>query len=172
MNTYNNKRRQETAKRIEEAILEQLQTRELSKIKVSDICKAAQINRSTFYANFLDVYDLADKIYIRLEGEVLRLLENQVWDQDFLRLFDHIQEHQNLYRFYFKLGYDNRCELKLYDFCMQEYDVSMQFVDYHIAFFKNGFNAILKLWLDGGCRETPQQMKDILTREYRGRLRS
>lgn len=173
MNTYNNKRRQDTVKRIEDIFLDQLKTRELSQIKVSDICKAAQINRSTFYANFVDIYDLSERILAKLENEVLQFMQkDEAWDRDFLRLFQHMKEHQSLYQCYFKLGYDNRCELKLYDFCMQDYDVSAEFVDYHVTFFKNGFNAIVKKWLDGGCQETPQQMKDILMGEYRGRIQN
>lgn len=35
-------------------------TKELSKIKVSEISKIAEINRSTFYEYFKDVYDLLD----------------------------------------------------------------------------------------------------------------
>lgn len=172
MNTYNNKRRQETVKRIEEVFLDFLQTRELSQIKVSDICKAAEINRSTFYSNFLDIYDLADKITAKLEAEVLGgWKQNKNWADDFLMLFEHIRENQALYACYFKLGYDLRTELKLYDFCTWQYDVQEENIDYHIAFFRNGFNAIVKKWLDGGCKESPQQIKDILMAEYRGRAR-
>ncbi len=49
MNTRNNSRHRETLARIEQVFLEQLKTKELSQIRVSDICKAADINRSTFY---------------------------------------------------------------------------------------------------------------------------
>ena len=173
MNTYNNKRRQDTIKRIEDVFLEHIKTRELTQIKVSNICKDAKINRSTFYANFMDVYELADRILARLEGEVLQVLEKDTaWNYsggDFLRLFQHIQEHQMIYRCYFKLGYDSKCDIKLYDFCIQEYDINIEHLEYHIEFFKNGFNAIVKKWLDGGCQETPQQMRDILMGEYGGR---
>ena len=40
---------------------------------------------------------------------------------------------------------------------------------YHIEFFRKGFNAIVKLWLEGGCIETPEEMQEILQSEYRGR---
>lgn len=174
MNVHNNKRRQETIRRIEEVFLECLKTQELSQIKVSHICKKAEINRSTFYANFIDIYDLVDKIQIRLENEVIQLLEQEVYwqcsDKDFLKLFQHMKENQNLYLFYFKLGSDRKQDLKLCDVCLKDIDLDVEFVDYHIAFFKNGFNAIVKKWLDGGCEESPQQMKDILLGEYRGRV--
>ena len=62
MNIKNNRRRRQSKERIEKAFIESLQTKELHQITVSDICKACQLNRSTFYANYEDIYDLADKV--------------------------------------------------------------------------------------------------------------
>jgi hypothetical protein len=42
-------------------------------------------------------------------------------------------------------------------------------IRYHIEFFRNGLNAIIKLWLAGGCKESPSEMAEILKKEYRGR---
>ena len=42
-------------------------------------------------------------------------------------------------------------------------------IKYHIEFFRNGLNAIIKLWLAGGCQETPEEMAEVLKAEYRGR---
>ena len=44
-----------------------IQTKELNEISVSDICKRAGLNRTTFYANYSDIYGLADTIRERLE---------------------------------------------------------------------------------------------------------
>lgn len=59
MNTKNNRRR-ESIERIEKAFLELLQAKELHEVTVSDICKSCELNRSTFYANYIDIFDLAD----------------------------------------------------------------------------------------------------------------
>lgn len=174
MNTFNNKRRRETVKRIESVFLEELKTNELSRIKVSDICKNAQINRSTFYANFIDVYDLADKILARLKEEVSTLLKNDIdlqkSEEGFLNLLRHIKENQSLYSFYFKLGYDRKEDFSICDFSVESYGFDKDLIKYHIVFFKNGFNAIINEWLKVGCKETPEQIRDIIFYEYRGRL--
>ena len=62
MNTPNNKRRKESQERIEKVFVELIQKKEINKISVTDICKKAKVNRSTFYANYIDIYDMADKI--------------------------------------------------------------------------------------------------------------
>ena len=43
---------------IKETFINLLEKKELNKITVSEICKIADINRSTFYRYYLDVYDL------------------------------------------------------------------------------------------------------------------
>ena len=76
MNIKNNKRRRESVEKIQKAFVELLQKRELKDITVSDICKKTQLNRSTFYANFVDIYDLADKVRERLEGDFAHIFSN------------------------------------------------------------------------------------------------
>ena len=61
MNIKNNKRKQASIQRIEQAFIELLKEKELNQIFVTDICKLANVNRTTFYANYLDIYDLAEK---------------------------------------------------------------------------------------------------------------
>ena len=76
MNTKNNRRRRESVEKIEKAFVKLLQTEELKRITVADICKESGLNRSTFYANFLDVYDLADQLRGQLESEFSSLFSD------------------------------------------------------------------------------------------------
>ena len=82
-----------------------VQTKEINQISVTEICKKANINRSTFYANYLDVYDLADKITEQIENEVALLYQDEREKKnntnDYLKLFYHIKENQIFYKTYF-----------------------------------------------------------------------
>ena len=60
MNTPNNKRKKESIETIERIFANLIQEKNLSEISVTEICKLSKLNRTTFYANFLDVYDLVD----------------------------------------------------------------------------------------------------------------
>ncbi len=174
MNIKNNRRRRESMERIEKAFVGLLQEKELQKITVSDICKACELNRSTFYANYIDIYDLADKVRGHLEEEVSRLYEREVAQKfnsnDYLKLFHHIKDNQLFYSTYFKLGYDNQNKIYDYDTGRAQRDFDNQYIAYHIEFFRCGFNAVVKMWLAGGCKETPEEMEKILQTEYRGRM--
>ncbi len=171
MNIKNNKRRQATRKKIESIFIELLKEKEISKITVSEIIKKAEINRSTFYANYIDIYDLADKISERLEKEVNELYENDTYNNcgnDYLKLFRHIRDNQQFYIAYFKLGYDSKHAIDLSVLKENIYAPSDN-IHYHIQFHKAGMNAIIKLWLDSGCLETPEEMMEIVKEEYKGR---
>lgn len=172
MNTPNNKRRRDSVEKIEKAFVACLQTMDLKKITVSDICKMTHLNRSTFYANFVDVYDLADKVRKTLEQEFSREFEDFVPAQEgaaALKMFTHIRDNQLFYNTYFKLCYEEKHLISVYDPRQAEGLGDDKHLQYHIEFFRNGFNAIVKMWLRSGCRETPEEMAEILRQEYAGR---
>lgn len=173
MNTPNNKRKKESMERIEKVFIEMLQTKKLSEISVSDICKLAGLNRTTFYANYTDIYGLADAIRDKLENEVSDLYREEVTQgfnsNDYLKLFQHIKDNQIFYKTYFKLGYDNNYKIFRYDTNLAREHFQNRFIEYHMEFFKAGITQIIKLWLNSGCKESPEDMAEIIKSEYHGR---
>ena len=176
MNTGGNSRKIDSRRNIESAFLKLMQTREINQISVTEICKKTGLNRSTFYANYLDIYDLADQIAQELERDVRDLYdgkmhsyEEQIGDY-FQKLLIHIKDNQLFYKTYFKLNMEKR-------FVFREADVPAgnewfggEHIEYHVRFFMAGFNAVVKMWLDGGCKELPEEMQRILESEYKRNL--
>jgi AcrR family transcriptional regulator len=172
MNTKNNKRRKESQEKIEKAFIELLQTRQINEITVSDLIKTTGLNRSTFYANYIDIYDLADKTREKLEREFSNLFADYDYFNEqsgALKMFTHIKENQIFYKTYFKLCYDEKHLISIYDTRRAEQEHMDSNIKYHIEFFRNGLNAIIKMWLSGGCVESPEEMAVVLKQEYRGR---
>lgn len=54
-------RQTKTELKLQQALTELLPTKGLASMTVSDICRTAGINRGTFYAHYIDKYDLVDK---------------------------------------------------------------------------------------------------------------
>ena len=98
MNTKNNKRRKESVKKIEKAFFDLMQYSDIKDITVTDICKKAELNRSTFYANYLDIIDLAEKIKDKMIEDFNDLYSdehsNNYNSNDYLKLFEHIKENK------------------------------------------------------------------------------
>lgn len=145
MNISNNKRYRDMTESINAAFVSLLQGKELRDISVTDICKLADIDRSTFYAHYEDVSALANSCAAQIEKQVS---EQPHKENDFSWMFDYIKEHPDLFKIYFKLG------------------VSQVSSDYKTIFFRNGAYSVAKMWFEDGCIESSEQMATILTREY------
>lgn len=175
MNTPNNKRKRESVERIENVFIDLLQNKELNKISVSDICKKAGLNRTTFYANYDDIYDLADSIRDKLENSLSEIYHTEINDgfnsHNYLKLFNHIKENQGFYKTYFKLGYDNNYKIISFDTNLAKLHFKNRFIEYHMEFFKSGITKIIKMWLENGCKESPEDMYEIIKSEYYGRAK-
>ncbi len=172
MNIKNNKRRQATKESFEKAFIDLLQEKEIAQITVSGLCELTGYNRSTFYANYMDVYDLADQLRDRLEEQVRALYNNDLRynsDLDYFKLFTHIRENRLFYITYFKLGYDSKHTVDLGSISRKQKGFPEDHLDYHVEFHKAGLNAIIKKWLAGGCKESPETMVKIISDEYKNR---
>ena len=97
-------------------------------------------------------------------------IKNGYNSNDFLKLFRHIKDNQILYRTYFKLGYDNQYRIFVYDTNLAARHFGNKFIKYHMEFFRAGLTRIIKMWLEDGCRESPEDMMEIIRSEYNGRV--
>lgn len=170
MNTPNNKRRKDSQDKMINAFVKLLQEKELNKISVTDICKLAEVNRTTFYANYTDIYDLADAVQKRLEEDIARLYDydghHNMSKDNFYKLFVHIRENQIFYKTYFKLGVDGKFRLTEYDVNLATEFYGNENIDYHVEFFRYGLNAVIKKWLAEGCILPPEEIRAVIATEY------
>ena len=177
MNTVNNSRRQNTILSIQKAYMDLCISRsDISTITVSDICKKAQINRTTFYSIYLDIDDLRNAIEEYMMNEFLynffkEETESVAHSMDFGKLFRSIKENQIFYKLYFKLGFDfSKTFLQNgSDDLWRNYFTNKEDLDYHIAFFSAGITAIIQKWLEEGCEGEPERMSRIIRDEYQKR---
>lgn len=97
---------QKTKKNLYEALLHLMETEFFEKIKVSDICGKALVNRSTFYAHFEDKYMLLDSLIADLIDSLKQQLSKnknissskEYYMQVMKLLFDHIEEKKEIYK--------------------------------------------------------------------------
>lgn len=88
------------------ALVSLLKERTFEEIKVSDICKVALINRSTFYAHFEDKYDLFSEFINDLKKSFSNELENigdglpvREYYLELIKVFlNHIEGKEDIYK--------------------------------------------------------------------------
>ena len=182
MNTKDNQRSKATDERIVRATFAAMMEgrKPVSKVTVREVCERAQINRSTFYAHYLDVYDVMEQVEKTMAaGLTQRFLE--ILDRGgnigecFLALFEYIYEYRDFYRFYLSesnktgvigvtwdLFQDRLTGLKPEDFGLS----SQEEMVYQGAFFTFGLTAMIRHWVERDCPETPRQLLEFLGRQY------
>lgn len=155
--------------KIEKVFFQLIQKKDIKDITVSKICELAKVNRTTFYANYIDIYDLVDKIKIRMINEFADIFKESKGhtQENYLKMFEHIKENQIFYSIYFKLGFDLNYDITYFDEELAKKLYDNKFIDYHCEFFKSGITAIIKMWLKNNCKESPEDILEIIKSEYK-----
>lgn len=175
MNTPNNKRKKDSQEKIEKTFIQLIQTKEIDEVSVTDICKLSNLNRSTFYSNYIDIYDLAEKVKDRMANEFASMYINNLDNfkqnsnpENYLKMFKHIKDNQIFYKTYFKLESSTFISpIKKYDKDLAKKYYDNKNIDYHIEFFRAGLNAVIKKWLLNGCKESPEEISEVIISEYK-----
>ena len=167
MNTANNALRQDTDRRLREALLAFMeQDREPT---VGELCERAHINRSTFYRHYLDVFDLMEKTEMEIQKGLAQILAKDE-PEHFERLARYVSEYRNFYRIYLKKNRDGSMEdgfQAIWETRLKPRFLAAGITDerrmlYYFHYVRAGMTTVLRLWLEDGCRETPEEIARIL----------
>ena len=94
--TVPNKRKRETRSAITEAILDELERKDFSKIKISDVTKIAGVSRMTFYRYYENLYDaLCDYLDMIVNGYMIE--GGELSDPSVFMKLEHIEFSLNYF---------------------------------------------------------------------------
>lgn len=153
---------------IRQALFDLLEEKPINKITVTDICKLADINRSTFYSYYDDVYALLTSIQNDLFENVVLTLSAEDWFSELLKLVDDNKDlcraligphgDSSFLRQLIYLGYDNSLRLwkEMYP------NATAEILDYAYAYMSNGVIGILENWVFSGYKQTIEEVGEIL----------
>ncbi len=176
MNTANNQLHRETETRLREALFHYLEQEQ--EPTVGQLCERAGINRSTFYRHYRDIPDLMEETEKEIQKGLFRAVGSQ---GDFLNrlessseplepLVAYIGQNRHFYRMYLQKhgnsalgeGYRLFWEKKIQPVFLAHGVENESRMRYYFEYAKSGFMAILRLWLEKGCSESPQELAGIL----------
>lgn len=86
---------EKTKRSIINSFLEMRSKKELEKITVKELCEKAQINKSTFYSHYHDVYDLSEQLETEVVNSIIEQMDHPEYVIEKQELFS-----QELYRGY------------------------------------------------------------------------
>ncbi len=159
-----------TCAMLHQAYLNQLEHLPEAKITVAGVCRAADINRSTFYQHYDDLAALRDDLFVCFLEQVdvqCRMIKEQTLSSDQVMhlILMMIREHQVLLRVFvvehrdvvFWNQLDRRIQdlfwVKLKQESTYYSGLSMDEQQNILLFLTYGFYAIFRRWLESHCQE-------------------
>ena len=163
-----------TALRMDEALIELLEKKDLEYITVKEICEHAEINRSTFYKHYQDVYDLMEKLENEAVEAFEKLLDSYVQNETvpaLVTLLTSLRENRELLLPLLANSSNDDFMKRLTDAC-SGYALShlTPEADYTsnpkqaavYAYLAGGTSGIISNWLETGTQEPPQQVAELI----------
>ena len=176
-----------TAKKMDKALISLLEEKSFEYITVSEICKRANVNRSTFYLHYENMSDLLNETArFLLDGFVAyfdderksiakKLIESSLDELNFIsdeylhpylsyikensRVFTTVLSHSDSFGFndVFQKLYEN-----IFNPILERFDYPSADRKYVMMFYLNGITAIVTEWLKDGCEKTVQEVSQII----------
>ncbi|MCH5160542.1 MAG: TetR/AcrR family transcriptional regulator C-terminal domain-containing protein [Clostridiales bacterium] len=170
--------KQKTPAKIRAAFEKLLATTAINDITVTELCQAANINRATFYYHYNSVSDVYKEIEKNMEDDFKRFMElSTVTDNGspeksfYVTFFEFVARNANICRFLINSPCTSKTFLAdaleaghqkvLNDLAELYHDCSKTKIGYYYLFVSSGFLGLLSYWLNGGMKETPEEIAAI-----------
>ena len=178
MNTVKVDRRVKYTKMVlKESLTKLMKEKAISRITITEICKNADINRTTFYSHYNDQYDLLEKIVQELINDINKYLDTFEFDdniEESLQMLTKILEYIDLNSDLCKvllgsnsnLGFQKDIMMIMNQRCISEWviknSIDKTTADYIYAFAITGNLGIIQKWLSEKDKKSAKEMASII----------
>lgn len=178
-----------TAAKMDQAFLALLEKKDFAYITVKEICEKAGVNRSTFYLHYETLEDLLSESVEYMNEQFLAYMKQDtnvfmtsikecpiselylITPKYLTPYLNYIKEHKRL----FLTATKNANVLRLEDSydglfrfvfmpILERYQVPDEYRKYLMAFYVQGLMAIITQWLKNDCKDTEEQVIDVMQR--------
>lgn len=176
-----------TAVKMDKALIALLEKKDFSYITVSEICKTAGVNRSTFYLHYETVGDLLEETTRYLLDDFMACfpmdieqISAQYRDGDSKELnfvtekylhpyLNYIRDNRRVFStvlsngssFGFE-GIFDRLYRHVFDPILERFHYPIAHRPYVMRFYLNGLNAVVTEWLSHGCEQSVEELSAII----------
>lgn len=170
MNEEDSRRVRYTKNALRSALVDLLKEKPIEKISVSEICRAADVHRNTFYSHYATPEELMEDLVTQNKGNSCncvvmgedafeRMAERyrEIMESDFLENA-HLKGSYHLLEGAFQEGFQKNYD-GLREACPQASEEVCKYLATAINF---GSRAIVTLWVQEGYKETPEELSAIV----------
>lgn len=177
---------QNTAKKMHQALTSLLEHKNLADITVSEICKEAHVNRTTFYLHYNNIYDLMRELATCLFEEYLLSFGKQIPIENYrnyraddlvfntpkylVPFLEFIQKNKTIFQVF--VQYPNVANMEdfgginlkqFFTIVMEKNGIQDQkAIHYMTRFYLSGMTAIILEWLKDNCRDDILSICEII----------
>lgn len=170
------RRKRYTRMVLKESLITLLQEKKISVITVKELCERADINRSTFYAHYLDHYDLLTQIEDELIEDMRMYLSTYYFEkeEDSLQMTEKLLEYvatkrnecQTLLNENADSSFYHKVKDVAHHFAMKDWKevkhLDQNLSEYLSSFIISGSIEMMKLWIDNGMDKSPREMAGFI----------
>ena len=175
-----------TAKKMNDALITLLETKEFEYISIKEICHIANVNRSTFYLHYSNMNDLLEETIKSLnlsfnshfgskENESTIISKDNledlllINDENLIPYLNFIKENKNIYKvlknhpqlFNANKTYDQMFR-KLFVPIMNRFGLDEKWHKYLMDFYISGLTSIVLDWVYDDCKIPVQEVSDFI----------
>ncbi|OIJ09372.1 TetR family transcriptional regulator [Anaerobacillus arseniciselenatis] len=172
------RRKKYTRNVLKESFMKRMKEKPLSTITITEVCEAADINRSTFYSHYKDLYDLLYQIEDGIIEDMNQTLSayNYTKDDEAIqmteKLLQYLAENRESCQILFSEHGDPNFQKKvmvlahthLLNSLMADSNNIPFYSEYVSLYIANGSIHIVQHWLKNGVKESPKEMAELITK--------
>lgn len=174
-----------TSKKMRQALLDLLEKNEFDDITVSEVCKEAQVNRTTFYAHYDNTHDLLMETYNEFLSSFVNAVEsnnnllNELTAEEttvfatskyLVPFLEFMKENRKTFQIYMNsIKFLDTGEItKFFEdtvfspIILKFYPADPKTIHYMSAFFLRGVFAIVLEWIKQGCEDDVLYISEII----------
>lgn len=176
-----------TALRMDEALIELLEHKDLEYITVKELCQQAGVNRSTFYLHYDTISDLLNETMETINQRFLSYFslrgENFPGEMESMELKDlvfvtreyllpylrFIRDNKKVYRAAFRNPNGMQVQARYGDLkqyilgpVLERFHIPEEHRPYYMAYYVEGIIAIIKEWLRQDCKNDVEMIASII----------
>ena len=169
-----------THKLLWEALMAELSERPFEEITVKEICERAMVHRTTFYKHYEDKYALLSQgmrqmydVFLAQVNEPPSAFSVDDPPPYFVRLFDHVAEHQHFYRLMLCGEGIGRFQKLVKEAIAEQAEAKMRVLipahqrpaippAMYVQYLAGAVLSLLAWWLENDMPHAPQQMAQYL----------
>lgn len=161
---------------LKQALITLLKEKRISRISVKELCQLADVNRSTFYTHYSDIYGLLNEMENEIIEQLTHALHSYVKNGE-----DPIVMTEKLIQFigskyetcevllneHSNSTFEKKIRTVAHQFLFSDWKNTMitdeRLLDYISAFIISGSIEVVKTWLYNGRDRTPKEIAHLIT---------